>query len=64
MVATQNNVTSAEKQAIFRLGQMDMKESIVDMLQKNVETTAGLNRAVLQAAIDEIHNMEVSHEAG
>lgn len=47
------------KQAIFRLGQMDMKESILDMLRKNEETTSGLTRAVLQAAIDEVRKMEV-----
>lgn len=47
------------KQAIFRLGQMDMKESIIDMLQKNVKDTVGLTRAFLQAVIDVIRKMEV-----
>ena len=52
-----------EKQAIFRLGQMDMKESIIDMLQHHVDQLDNcLPRATLQAAIDEIRKMEVSNE--
>lgn len=51
------------KQAIFRLGQMDMKESIIDMLQHHVDQLDNcLPRATLQAAIDEIRKMEVSNE--
>ena len=56
-----HQIPTAFRKADFRLGQMDMKESIIDMLQKNAETTSGLNRAVLQAAIDEIRKMEVSY---
>lgn len=54
---------SAQSRAAFRLGQMDMKESIIDMLQEHVDFLDNcLPRAILQAAIDEIRKMEVSNE--
>ena len=52
-----------QRKADFRLGQMDMKESIIDMLQHHVDQLDNcLPRATLQAAIDEIRKMEVSNE--
>lgn len=51
--------TTAQNQAIFRLGQMDMKESIVAMLQEPAEFTSGITRAALLAAVDLIKGMEV-----
>ena len=52
-------LTSAEKQATFRLGQMDMKESIVAILQGTAEFTSGITRAALLAAVDLIKDQEV-----
>lgn len=51
--------TTAQNQAIFRLGQMDMKESIVAMLQDAAEFTSGITRAALLASADLIKGMEV-----
>lgn len=51
--------TTAQNQAIFRLGQMDMKESIVAMLQEPAEFTSGITRAALLAAVDLIKDLEV-----
>lgn len=50
---------SAEKQAIFRLGQMDMRESIVNMLTDAADGTSGFTRAVLRIVVDKIKAMEV-----
>lgn len=50
---------SAEKQAIFRLGQMDMRESIVNMLTEAADGTFGFTRAVLRIAVGKIKAMEV-----
>jgi hypothetical protein len=51
--------TTAQNQAIFRLGQMDMKESIVAILQGAAEFTSGIARAALSAMADLIKNQEV-----
>ena len=51
--------TTAQNQAIFRLGQMDMKESIIAMLQKPADFTTGITRGTLLAAVDLIKNLEV-----
>jgi hypothetical protein len=51
--------TTAQNQAIFRLGQMDMKESSVAMLQDAAEFTSGITRAALLASADLIKGMEV-----
>lgn len=51
--------TTAQNQAIFRLGQMDMKESIIAMLRKPAEFTSGITRAALLAAVDLIKDLEV-----
>lgn len=50
---------SAEKQACFRLGQLDMRESIVTMLQHAADGTSGLTRAALRIAVDMIKGVEV-----
>ena len=58
-----HQIPSVYRRADFRLGQMDMKESIIDMLQHHVDTLDNcVPRATLQAAIDEIRKMEVTHE--
>lgn len=51
--------TTAQNQAIFRLGQMDMKESVIAMLQKPAEFTSGVTRAALLSAVDLIKDLEV-----
>ena len=51
--------TTAQNQAIFRFGQMDMKESIVAMLQEPAEFTSGITRGTLLAAVDLIKDLEV-----
>ena len=51
--------TTAQNQAIFRLGQMDMKESIIAMLQKPADFTTGITRGALLAAVGLIKNLEV-----
>jgi len=50
---------SAESQAVFRLGQMDMRESIVNMLTEAADNTFGITRSVLRIAVDKIKAMEV-----
>lgn len=49
----------AEKQAIFRLGQMDMQQSIADMLTAGVDGVSGLIRSTLLDAADRVRQMEV-----
>ena len=51
--------TTAQNQAIFRLGQMDMKESIADMLIKPATFTTGITRDAFAAAVAMIQDMEV-----
>lgn len=52
--------TTAQNQAIFRLGQMDMKESIVLKLRKPAEFIAdGMHRRTLLVAADLVAEMEV-----
>lgn len=51
--------TTAQTQAIFRLGQMDMKEGIVAILQGAAEFTSGIAGAALSAMADLIKNQEV-----
>lgn len=51
--------TTAQTQAIFRLGQMDMKESIVAILQGTAKITFGITSAALSAVADLIKDQEV-----
>lgn len=51
--------TTAQNQAIFRLGQMDMKESIVAILQGTAKFTSGIAGDALSAMADLIKNQEV-----
>ena len=51
--------TTAQNQAIFRLGQMDMKESIVAILQGTAKFTSGIAAAALSAVADLIKDQEV-----
>lgn len=54
----QNQITqmmreaSAEKQACFRLGQMDVRESVVFMLWKAADNTYGIAHETLMVAAD------------
>lgn len=51
--------TTAQNQAIFRLGQMDMKESILDLLQKPAGFTTGITRTAFLNAVALVKNLEV-----
>jgi len=53
-------VSRAEKQALFRLGQMDMQQSVVLMLRKRADGILGLARSMLLLAVDCIESMDVS----
>lgn len=48
-----------EKQAIFRLGQMDMKESICDMLRDAADNAVDESRTGLIVAANMVETMEV-----
>lgn len=50
----------AEKQAIFRLGQMDMRESAAARLRDAAVNVYGIARATLESAADLIDEMEVT----
>lgn len=52
-------VTSAEKKAIFRLGQMDMRDSVVDLLRDVANRSKGIIRADFMAAADLIAEREI-----
>lgn len=54
------NNSSADKQGIFRLGQMDMKESIIAMLQDLASETMGAAKAILESAAERVKKMEVA----
>ena len=51
-------ITSAEKQAIFRLGQMDMRDSMVAMLREAANRSSGMIKADYMAAADMIAEMK------
>lgn len=55
------NNSSADKQGIFRLGQMDMKFSILDMLRDAAGNAVDESRAGLIAAANMVETMEVPH---
>lgn len=53
-------LASAEKQAIFRLGQLDMQQSIADMLQAMADGTRGTVCSTLTDAAEQVRKMEVT----
>ena len=46
------------KQSIFRLGQMDMRESVADMLEDLADGTLGIANATLSDAAQRVRKME------
>lgn len=52
-------LTSAQRQAVFRLGQMDMKESAAAALQEAAEGTHGEVCTALLGAAQLVEEMEV-----
>lgn len=50
---------SGENQACFRLGQMDMRQSVVELLRKAAEGTHGTVCATLLAAAQLVEEMDV-----
>ena len=56
---TKPNIDSAEKQAIFRLGQMDFQQSAVAFLHDAAAGTLGVSRSTLLIAADLVNGMEV-----
>lgn len=53
-------LTVAEQQAIFRLGQMDMQQSVVRMLRDTADVTVHPARTCLLAASDMVAELHVS----
>lgn len=53
------DLTRADRQACFRLGQLDMRESAVAMLRQAADQLKGLSRAMLIAAADMVEKMQV-----
>ena len=47
-----------EKQACFRLGQMDMRDSIADRLRGAAGNVCGIAKATLDCAVDMVRDME------
>ena len=60
ILADPDAVASAERQAIFRLGQMDMQRSVVQMLRDLADQTVGTTRADLRAAAGCVGKLNVS----
>ena len=62
----QTVLTVAEQQAIFRLGQMDMQQSAVQMLRDLANSTTGMFCTDLQVAAEYIEKLHVfnSHTGG
>lgn len=54
------NNSSADKQGIFRLGQMDMKQSVVALLQDIAVESMGVTRTTLEFAVEQVKKMEVT----
>lgn len=54
-----DKLTSAEKQAIFRLGQMDMRDSMAAMLRDVAKRSRGTIRADFMAAADLVAEREI-----
>lgn len=52
-------ITSAEKQAIFRLGQMDMRDSMAAMLRDAANRSRGMVRSDFMAAADLVAEREI-----
>ena len=63
LVAEHRNPNTPEKQAIFRLGQMDMRESAAAALRKAADGTHGITCSSLLAAADLILELEVADRA-
>lgn len=56
-----DSVSRAEKQAVFRLGQMDMQQSVAAMLEDAAHEAKGLIRSTLLGASDAVKALEVTH---
>lgn len=56
-------LNSAEKQAIYRLGQMDMQASIADMLTDLADGTQGEVCATLIDAAQRVRDLQVCEKA-
>ena len=54
-----NAISSAERKAVFRLGQMDMKASVCDMLRVVAKKNEGKTGCLLTLAADMVESMEV-----
>ena len=47
-----------DREALFRLGQMDMQESVVTMLKNAADNTFGITRSTLRDAAKAVSEME------
>ena len=54
-----SHLISAEKQAVFRLGQMDMRDSMAVMLRDAANRSRGIIRADFMTAADLIAEREI-----
>ena len=59
METLKRDLTRADRQACFRLGQLDMRESAVAMLRQSADQLNGISRAMLIAAADIVEKMQV-----
>ena len=53
-----SQLNSAEKQAVFRLGQMDMRESAAAALTDAVAPTKGVVHGTIMAAVEIVNNLK------
>lgn len=60
-LARKQSPSSAERQAVFCLGQMDMQASVCDMLRAMANGAAEGIRSGLILAADLVESMEVNH---
>lgn len=54
------HLTSAEREACFRLGQMDMRASAAAALMDAAEATSGIAHDTMLVAVDLINSLEVA----
>ena len=62
IAADPDSVSSAEKQACFRLGQKDMKQSIMLLLQDLASNTVGTTRDTLTDAANMIEDLPIEDD--
>lgn len=59
MEKLKKDLARADREACFRLGQLDMRESVAAMLRDTAAQLSGIARAALIAAADAVERMQV-----